>query len=535
VQVELTKGEDSFDPKFKHCQELLESRYLAFKFDENGKKRIVETPKLMFHRVAEFLAKNEREYENFFNVISNLDALPNSPTLWGAGHHNRKTLLSACAMLEVQDSTEDILDQLKQGALLQKFGSGVGFYLGNIRGKTSVVSSSGGVALGPVAVMRAYNAMFREISQGGRRRGAFIGIVPVWHCDILEFIESKNNPEELNMFNISVAFTDEFFKVLNKEEEFQLFNPQNGKLIPAKKIEASKIWEKFTKASHHNGEPGAIYLDTIQKHYPSVWGTNPCSEALLEHKEFCNLGSINLMNHVVNLNGGYEIDWEKLRITVKTMVFMLNRVIDNNFYPDQEYERQVQKNRKIGLGIMGFADILNYFFKYPYDSEKARSLAKKIMRYIREQAKRYSERKGFHNQSLTSIAPTGSIATICGVSSGIEPIFSKSYTRTTYEGFKYDFDVALEGNWIQTAHEISPENHVRMVGAVAKSVDLGISKTVNFEEDVLPEEIGKMFKLAWELGLTGLTCYRNNSRQGQPLIAKKNCEDGHCEVEYVTP
>jgi ribonucleoside-diphosphate reductase alpha chain len=513
--------------RFKHCYKILKKRYLKFKIEDDGTKKIIENPRQMFERVALNLSDSEREFVNFFNMMYNLDALPNSPTIWGAGMP--KTLLNACAVLEIEDDMNDIMIQLQNGVELQALGSGVGFYFGNIRSKDILISTSGGKALGVIAVIDIYNNTFDKISQGGRRRGAFMGVLPVWHDEIFEFIMAKDDTSKFKMFNLSVSFTDEFFEVLDVDGEFQLYSPVKGQLKPTRKVKASKIWDMFKKQSHKNGEPSAIFIDTIQKRFPNVNTTNPCSEALLEHMEFCNLGSINLMNHLkINGNDEPDMDWQKLRKTVKTMVIMLNRVINKNYYPEgKDYQRVVNKHRKIGIGIMGFADILIYHHKIKYSSQKARDLARKIMRFIREQARRYSERYHFKNQALTSIAPTGSISMIAGVSSGIEPIIHKKYTRTTMEGYTIDIDKGIEGNWVETAHEISPINHLRMVAAVAKDVDMGASKTINFLHNVSQDDIGEMYKNAWKSGVTGIACYRDGSRGGQPIV---KCDDDNCSL-----
>lgn len=515
------------ESRFKHCQKILQKRYLKFKIEEDGTKRIIEDPRQMFERVAQTLSDNEIEFVNFFNVMYNLDALPNSPTLWGAGMP--KTLLSACAVLEIEDDMGDIMRQLDNGVELQALGSGVGYYFGNIRSKDTLISTSGGNALGVIAVLDIYNNTFSKISQGGRRRGAFMGILPVWHDEIFEFMMAKDDPNIFEMFNLSVGFTDDFFKMLDIDGDFQLLTPVKGQLKPTRKVKASKIWDVFKRQSHKNGEPSAIFVDTIKRKYPNVNATNPCSEALLEHMEFCNLGSINLMNHL-KINGSKEpdMDWEKLRVTVKTMVIMLNKVINKNYYPEgKEYQRIVNKNRKIGLGIMGFADILIYHYKLKYSSQRARDLARRIIRFIREQAKRYSERYHFKNQALTSIAPTGSISTIAGVSSGIEPIMFAEEKRTTLEGFTIEIRRSNLGNWVETAHEISPMDHLRMVASIAKDVDMGTSKTINFLQNVTQDDIGNMYKKAWRSGITGITCYRDGSRGGQPIV---KCSDDNCSL-----
>ena len=562
------------DKRFQHCMELLENRYLAFKIDTTGKKIITEAPRDMFVRVAKFLANSEEEFAHFFDMMYNLDGLPNSPTLWGA--NMQKTLLNACAVLEVRDSTEDIMEQMKNGVILQKLSSGVGYYFGDIRSRDALVQSSGGKALGAVAVMRMYNASFKEISQGGRRRGAFMAVLPVWHDEIwkpeyddpdyidvnkiynqlkkdrgydaldlvpflleeseqiveerlldIDFIRCKDDTSRLKMFNNSIGFTDDFLKAVEEDAMYQLYSPINGKLIETRKVRARDIWDAFLVQSHKNGEPSAIYIDTIQKRYPNVKTTNPCSEALLEHKEFCNLGSINLMNHLgYDENGEPDMDWKKLVRTSKTMTIFLNNVIDKNYYPDPEYQRQVETNRKIGIGIMGFADILIHHFKIKYSSPEARDLARRIIRFIHEQANRYSTRYGFKNKALTSIAPTGSIATIAGVSNGIEPIFAKKFTRTTFEGLEFDLGT-LDESWVEEAHDISPMDHLQMVAAVAKHVDMGSSKTINFLSNVSKEDIGKMYLEAWKSGITGISCYRDGSRGHQPLV---KCDDKQCHL-----
>lgn len=519
----------------KEQMKLLESRYLDFRINEHGKKEIVETPEGMFHRVARFLANTEREEKNFFDLMNNMEGLPNSPTLWGSGKD--KVLKSACAVLEVEDSTEDILTQLKNAVILQKLSSGVGIYLGNIRAKMSMVASSGNVALGPVSVLKMYNAVATEISQGGRRRGAYIAVVPVWHEDIMDFIQAKDVDGEISLFNISVGLTDKFMAAVRQDKKYQLYSPVNGQRKPTRQVKARAIWDLLIYQSWKNGEPGFFFVDTAQARYPNVNCPNPCAEALLEHKEFCNLGSINLtkMIRAIPITDGettiiqgyhYEVDWTKLEHAVKTMVVLLNRVIEKNYYPDLEYRRQVEKNRKIGIGVMGFADLLA-FMGIKYSSRDGRKMAKEIMRFIHEQAKRFSERYNFNNKALTCVAPTGSISRLAGVSNGIEPIYDLKYTQTSYEGFEFEIENVF-GEGVETAHQIAPEKHVRMLAQVSKHVDMGISKTINFKNDATTQDIDRVINLAWETGVVGLTCYRDGSRANQPL---KSCDDeGLCHL-----
>jgi ribonucleoside-diphosphate reductase alpha chain len=519
----------------KQQTKLLKSRYLDFRINGEGKKEIIETPKEMFQRVARFLANNEREEKNFFDLMYNLEGLPNSPTLWGSG--KPEVLKSACAVLEINDSTEDILTQLKNAVILQKLSSGVGIYLGNIRARLSLVKTSGNVALGPVAVLRMYNAVAHEISQGGRRRGAFIAILPIWHEDIMDFIQAKDEDGEIKLFNISVSLTDKFMAAVLEDKKYQLYSPINGKKVPTRQVKARAIWDMLIYQAWKNGEPGFFFVDTAQSRYPAVKCTNPCAEALLEHKEFCNLGSINLMQMIrgIPITDGksekiegfnYEIDWIKLEWAVKTMVVLLNRVIEKNYYPDQEYRRQVFKNRKIGIGVMGFADLLA-IMRVKYSTREGRKIGKEIMRFIHEQAKRYSDRYNFGNTALTCVAPTGSISTLAGVSNGIEPIYDLKYTRTSYEGFEFDMERTFDGDWVETAHQISPEKHVRMLAQLTKHVDMGISKTINFAENATMYDFEKVARLSWELGIVGLACYRDGSRANQPL---KSCEDEQCHL-----
>jgi len=521
--------------KFNREQmKLLESRYLDFRITNGGKKEIIETPTQMFQRVARFLANTKREEKNFFDLMNNMEGLPNSPTLWGAGKD--KVLKSACAVLEVEDSTEDILTQLKNAVILQKLSSGVGIYLGNIRAKMSMVKSSGNVALGPVAVLRMYNAVAHEISQGGRRRGAYIAILPVWHEDIMDFMQAKDADGEIKLFNISVSLTDKFMAAVRENKKYQLYSPINGQKKPTRQVKARAIWDMLIHQSWKNGEPGFFFIDTAQARYPNIKCTNPCAEALLEHKEFCNLGSINLtkMIKAIPWNDGettiiqgyhYEVDWTKLEHAVKTMTVLLNRVIEKNYYPDLEYKRQVEKNRKIGIGVMGFADLLA-FMGIKYSSRDGRKMAKEIMRFIHEQAKRYSERYNFNNKALTCVAPTGSISTLAGVSNGIEPIYDLKFTRTSYEGFEFEIEKVFSDD-VETAHQIPPEKHVRMLAQISKHVDMGISKTVNFPADAKIGDIDRVINLAWETGIVGLTCYRDGSRLNQPL---QSCDDGICHL-----
>ncbi|MGC9002509.1 MAG: vitamin B12-dependent ribonucleotide reductase [Dictyoglomus sp.] len=559
---------------------ILEKRYL--KKDENG--NVIETPEEMFERVAETIAKVDLIYDPnadveavkdiFYEMMSSLEFLPNSPTLMNAGRPLGQ--LSACFVIPIEDSLVSIFDGLKYAALIHQSGGGTGFSFSKIRPKGDIVRSTGGIASGPVSFMKVYDAATDTIKQGGVRRGANMGILRVDHPDIWEFVTCKDQEGLLSNFNISVAVTDGFMEAVLNDEEFSLINPRNKEVV--KRIRAKELFDLIVEQAWKNGEPGVIFIDEINRKNPTpevgeIESTNPCGEQPLLPFESCNLGSINLGRMLKKVGDKYEINWDKLRTTVHNAVHFLDNVIDANFYPLKPIEEMTKANRKIGLGVMGFYDLL-IRLEVPYNTKEARDIAENIMSFIQKEAREASqelakERGVFpnwdksiyrdmglrlRNATLTTIAPTGSISIIANCSSGIEPIFALAFKRKislgewneVYPLFKealikenlYSEELiekVIQKGTIQniteipeklkrlfvTALDISPEDHVLMQASFQKYVDNAVSKTVNLREDATLEDIRKIYLMAYELKLKGITVYRDKSRASQVLAVEK--------------
>jgi len=557
---------------------VLERRYL--KKDKQG--QVIETPEEMFHRVAQAIASAELIYnpktdvkareKEFYQLMANLEFLPNSPTLMNAGRELGQ--LSACFVLPVEDSMESIFDAVKNTALIHKSGGGTGFSFSRLRPETDRVGSTGGVASGPVSFMRAFDTATDVIKQGGMRRGANMAILNVDHPDIMKFIEAKSDPNAFTNFNLSVAVTTEFMEAVRAGADYNLVNPHTNEV--ADKLNAKEVFDKIVALAWKTGDPGIVFIDRINQDNPTphlgkVESTNPCGEQPLLPYESCNLGSINLARMLQTTNGIAEIDYVKLAETVKLTVRFLDNVIDANKFPLPQIEEMTKKTRKIGLGVMGFADML-IKLGIPYDSEEALQTASNIMHFINEEAYKASvelakERGGFpafsgsiydvpdgpklRNASCTTIAPTGTLSIIAGCSSGIEPLFALSYIRNILDGAQlvevnpYFEEVAKKEDFYSeelmqqlatgtqlhtledipdnikrlfvTAHEIIPEWHVRMQAAFQKSTDNAVSKTVNFPQEATQEDIAKVYMMAHQEGLKGITIYRDRSREAQPL------------------
>jgi ribonucleoside-diphosphate reductase alpha chain len=560
------------EPKLTvNALEVLKRRYLLK--DENG--NIIETPAQMFRRVARAIARVDKRYgenpkeseEIFYRMMARLEFLPNSPTLFNAG--TRLGQLSACFVLPVEDSLESIFTAVKNMAIIEKTGGGVGFDFSRLRPKGDVVMSTKGVASGPVSFMRVFDVATEVIKAGGRRRGAMMGILRVDHPDILEFITAKQKPGFLQNFNISVAVTDDFMKTLEEDGEYWLINPRNKEKVG--KLKAREVWDLMARSAWASGDPGVIFIDEVNRHNPTpevgrIEATNPCGEQPLLPYESCNLGSINLSRMVED----GRINWEKLRETVRNAVHLLDNVIDANKYPLKEIERITKANRKIGLGVMGFADML-IKLGIPYNSEQALELAEKLMRFIDEEAHKKSEEiaekrgsfpnfdksiwkdryKAMRNATVTTIAPTGSISIIAGCSSGIEPLFAISFIRNVLDGTRlfetnplfeiiakergfYNAglleEIAKTGSVQKidkvpedvkrvfvTALDIAPEWHVRMQAAFQKYTDNAVSKTVNMPFEATVEDVREVFELAWQLKCKGITVFRYGSKPEQVL------------------
>jgi ribonucleoside-diphosphate reductase alpha chain len=497
----------------KNALTVLEKRYLLK--DDAG--RIIESPEGIFRRVAGAIARNKSEEQEFYLVMSQLEFLPNSPTLMNAGTDLGQ--LSACFVLPVEDSLESIFTTLKNMAIIQQSGGGTGFSFSHLRPKDDVVKSTHGVASGPVSFMKIYNAATDVIKQGGKRRGANMGILSVHHPDIIEFITSKEKGEVLSNFNISVAATDKFMRAAEEGEKYELVSPRTGKVVEY--IKAKKVLDLVVENAWKTGDPGMIFIDEINRRHPAkrfgkIEATNPCGEVPLLPYESCNLGSINL----VKMLKGKAIDEERLERTVKIAVRFLNNVIDKNHYPIPEIRKATRRTRKIGLGVMGFAEML-IEMGIRYDSEKALAVGEKIMSFIYSVARKAARR----NATITTIAPTGSISLIADCSSGIEPLFAEEFVKEVLGGvrLKHKLDTKQK-DAVVTAMEIAPEWHVRMQAAFQKYVDNAVSKTVNLPEKATADEVRKVFWLAYKLKCKGITVYRYGSKPEQVLYV----EDSGC-------
>jgi len=531
---------------------ILEKRYLAK--DKDG--RVIETPEGMFERVASHIAKAEREYgkkdinyieEQFFSMMNNLEFLPNSPCLMNAGKELGQ--LAACFVLPVEDSLDSIFEAVKLTAKIHQSGGGTGFSFSRLRPKGDIVASTMGVASGPISFMKVFNMTTEVIKQGGTRRGANMGVLRIDHPDIEEFVTVKRDPNELTNFNLSVAITDDFMESYFKDGEFELINPRNKKTV--RKVKAKTLMALIAESAYINGEPGCLYIDTINRENPlphlgEIEATNPCSEQPLLPYESCCLGSINLSKFVDEKG---QIDWERLKKTVHLAVRFLDNVIDVNKYPHPEIESMSKLNRKIGLGVMGFAHML-IKMGIPYDSEGAEKLAEELMGFIQMESKVASknlaaergvfpsykgsrwEKMGLpqRNATTTTLAPTGTLSLIAGTSSGIEPIFDISYSRIILGDIRVNIEDPLYKDFMErkvgeeeikklfrTAYQVSPDWHMRIQAAFQRHIDNGVSKTINLPEETRIEEIERIFVKAYKLGLKGITVFRNKSRKYQIL------------------
>jgi ribonucleoside-diphosphate reductase alpha chain len=560
------------EPKLTvNALEVLKARYLL----RDEKENITETPTKLFERVAKAIAQVDKTFgenpektqKTFYQMMAKLEFLPNTPTLFNAGTDIGQ--LSACFVLPVHDSLDGIFTTVKNMALIEQTGGGVGFNFSQLRPKGDIVRSTKGVASGPVSFMRIFDTSTEVIKAGGKRRGAMMGILRVDHPDVLEFIVAKQNPQMLSNFNVSVAVTDEFMAAVEADEAYWLINPRNGEKV--KRLKARDVWRLMARSAWASGDPGVVFIDEINRHNPTpevgrIESTNPCGEQPLLPYESCNLGSINLSRIVED----GKISWEKLRETVRNAVHFLDNVVDANVYPLKEIAEITRANRKIGLGVMGFADML-IMLGVPYDSEEALKLGEQVMRFIEEEAHKKSveiaeargsfpnfeksiwkERYGaFRNATVTTVAPTGTISIIAGCSSGIEPLFAVSFMRNVLGGTRlfetnalfeeiakargfYSAElleeIARTGSVQKTAGvpddvkrlfvtalDIDPVWHVKMQAAFQKFTDNAVSKTVNLPNEAKVEDVQKIYDLAWQLKCKGVTVFRYGSKPEQVL------------------
>lgn len=562
-------------PLSLNALQVLAKRYL--RRDQNGK--IIETPEQMWRRIADNIATADSYYpkanveetaEIFYDMMANLEFVPNTPTIMNAGTELQQ--LSACFVLPVEDSIEGIFNSVKHAALIHKSGGGTGFAFSRLRPKDDMVRSTAGVSSGPISFMKVFDVATDVVKQGGRRRGANMGILSVDHPDILDFITMKADMTTLQNFNISVAATDVFMQAVVDDTEYALLNPRSKAVL--KKLPARHVFELILDMAWRNGDPGLIFIDTINKKHPArhvglIESTNPCGEQPLLAYESCNLGSINL-NKMLNAEHA-DVDWDKLEATIRTATHFLDNVIDMNNYPLKEIEDMTRNGtRKIGLGIMGFADML-FQLGIRYDSPEGVAMAERIMKFIYDKACEKSQelaevrgcfplwkgseyqKKGIkmRNACVTTVAPTGTIGMIAEASGGIEPTFAISYIKNVMDGTELVYvnqyfeevarkrgfyseelmrDIAQVGS-IQrfaqipedvrevfvTAQDIAPIDHIRLQAAVQKYSDSAVSKTINFPENATIKEIEEGYIAAWKMGCKGITVYRDKSRDNQVM------------------
>jgi len=588
----------------KNCMKVLETSYL--KKDDEG--RIIETPKDLFRRVAKTIAAVDFQYgasgeesaKDFYRIITGFEFMPNTPTIGNAGR--RMGQLSACFVLPIEDSIEGIFETVKNTAIIHQTGGGTGFSFSRLRPKNDTVKSTKGQSSGPVSFMKVFDKTTEQIKQGGVRRGANMAVLRVDHPDIEEFINCKRDLSQMTNFNISVGITDVFMQALVENEEYDLINPRNQKVVG--RLKAKDVFNNIIQNAWRQGDPGIVFIDRMNANLPvpdlgPIESTNPCGEQPLEPFNSCNLGSINLGKIVAEDNGNSHVDYEKLRRVVRIGVRFLDNVIDANKYPIKPIEKISKEMRRIGLGVMGFADML-IKLGVPYNSAEAVRVADEVMSFIQTEAWQMSrelaekrgpfpawERSIFYqrgdvpsrNAAVTTVAPTGRTSVISDCSSGIEPLFAISYVR---ENVLNEGDTLVEVNSMfekvarsrgfyseslmkkiaekgsvqelmevpedvrrvfVTSHDITPEWHVKIQAAFQKHVDSAVSKTVNFKHDATEKDVEEVYRLAYELGCKGVTIYRDGSRDKQVLniagtkdLQKKNLIDnGTLDHSIIVP
>ena len=576
--------------------QVLEKRYLLK--DENGKT--IETPSQLFRRVARHLASNEynygadeamvRHYENaFFEVMTDFEFLPNSPTLMNAGTELGQ--LAACFILPVKDDIEQIFESVKHQAIIHKTGGGTGFCFSYLRPKGDFVKSTAGIASGPISFMSAFDNATSVIKQGGKRRGANMATMHVWHPDIEEFITMKQTPGVMENFNVSVMADDRFMQSVEGNGDYELLNPRSGQ--PVRRINARTLFKMIAYSAWKSAEPGLLFIDEINRKNPTptdpIHATNPCGEVPMPDYESCNLGSINLVKFVEldwsKTDWKKKVNWTRLRYVVRTAFQFLDNVIDMNRYPITQIRDMTLKNRRIGLGVMGFARML-FKMGIRYDSEQGYEVGEYVMKFIEDEARKMSHELGrargsfpgfkdsplsetydaMRNATCTSIAPTGTISMIADTSSGIEPVFALSFLKTVRAGQYYYCDEIFEHvlkvrglysqelmqkimeegsvqhidgipedikNVFRVAHDMAPEAHVLMQSAYQKNVDLAVSKTINMPAEATVEDVENVYLLAWKTGCKGITIYRDSSRHEQVLHVGKSVKTKGVEEDKV--
>jgi len=593
-----------------NARAVLEKRYL--RKDDDG--NVIETPEDMFLRVAKTVAMAEYNYgkaedawhweEKFYDLMTSLDFLPNSPTLMNAG--NTLGQLSGCFVVPVGDSMEEIFHAITCAALIHKSGGGTGFSFSRLRPKGDLVRSTGGVSSGPISFMKVFSSATDVVTQGGKRHGANMAIMSVYHPDIMEFIACKKDGISFTNFNISVAVDDRFMRCAVEGKDYDLVNPKDGSVVGS--INARDVFDRVVEMAWRNGDPGLVFLDRINQHNPTpilgaIEATNPCGEQPLLPFESCNLGSINLSKFVLtesqNAPTGMfdelycnKIHWGHLKEITELAVRFLDNVIDVNVYPVNEIEENTKRTRKIGLGVMGFADML-VSLKIPYDSEEAVVIAESVMSSVTEWAREASrqlalERGAFpaveqskykddpcRNACVTTIAPTGSLSLIANCSSGIEPLFALAFKRIGQAGMDMEeinsllmeslvekgLELSIDGRGRKiildlvagkklsemdgipedmrkifvTAHEVSPGWHVRMQSVFQKHTENAVSKTINFPHGASVDDIRNAYLLAYQEGCKGITVYRDRSRDVQVLnVGRETASDGSDYKPYLS-